>query len=310
MDAHSRPAHLSGEGDAPVASRGGLISNGRLFCPLWGVLGAWAALCGALSSNHLRWAGPDLLTLAIVLLLVILAWDSLWDTITGATREGDRYRSLAEGGPAARLPRLLSLPYTQPSSPAGRLFHYLSRLVGWWREDFWPVAGASVWKGLVATALTVVLALLLPARLYPLYGVLGVLLAMGAIGRKRGSTPLFGQAFLQVGLAWLAGHMVFAELTWASSILAVSFAACTWGILYVAEGRTAGLWLVNGGQAIVTVLLLVLRQPLAGGATALLLFGQAALQPSLRSGGNSGRMIRYALPWLAAAMLVAALALP
>jgi hypothetical protein len=118
-------------------------------------------------------------------------------------------------------------------------------------------------------------------------------------------------------LTWLAGHAAFAELEPASLILALAFALAAWGDLRLGAGQPRGLWLLNTGQAAAIVVLLVLKQPLAAGVSGLLLFGQVAMQPSLRYGAEPATGERsYALvsrrtwPWLMAAMLLAALALP
>ena len=69
MDAHDLP-----DPDSPMPTvqliPGRLFGlRGRLARPFWGVMGSWAALCGVLSSNYLRWEGEDLLNLVLVLLL-------------------------------------------------------------------------------------------------------------------------------------------------------------------------------------------------------------------------------------------------
>ena len=98
-----------------------------------------------------------------------------------------------------------------------------------------------------------------------------------------------------------------------SLIVALAFVVATWGVLRaerVGEGLPRGLWLLNGGQVVAVGLLVVLRQPLLAGAVGLLLFGQIAQQPALRFGPEpAGRVLRI-WPWLMAAMLVSALALP
>ena len=83
------------------------------------------------------------------------------------------------------------------------------------------------------------------------------------------------------------------------------------GTLRAAENQSAGLWLQDGSQTIVIVLLAVLGLPLAAGLAGLFLVGQIALQPGLYFSGHLNR-IRYSSrswPWLMAAMLTAALAL-
>jgi hypothetical protein len=165
--------------------------------------------------------------------------------------------------------------------------------------------------------LSAVLTLLLPDRLRPIYAALLALVGLGLVLRRRGKDPLAAQALVRVGLSWLAGHAVFADLEPASMILALSFALAAWGDLRVAAGLPRGLWLLNAGQTVAIVVLLVLKQPLAAGVAGLLLFGQVALQPSLRYGAepSTGKLpytlvSRRTWPWLMAAMLLAALAVP
>jgi hypothetical protein len=280
--------------------------RGRLACPFWGVMGIWAVLCGALASNRFRWEGGDLLTLVMAMLLADLAWGSLWDLAAGI----DWFRPLAENWPPAHPAQVAVLPYTQPNSPGGRLFRGLNRLVGWWRESFWPAAGSALLGVLAAAALATVLTLLLPARLRLLNAVLVALAGLGMVRRRRGRFLLAGEAATQVGLGWLAGHLAFAEMSNPSLALALAFALAVWGSMRVARELAAGLWLQDGGQVVSVILLAVLKQSLAAGAVGLLLFGQVVMQPLLHLGGDRARIFRRTWPWLMAAMLVAALALP
>jgi hypothetical protein len=280
--------------------------QGRLARPFWGTMGFWAVLCGALASNHLRWHGEELLGLALVVLLMDLGWGSLWDLSTGT----DWFHLMTAGWPPARPAVLATLPYTQPHAIGGRLARGLGRLVGWWRETFWPAAGPALLGGLAALALVIVLSVLLPTRFRALNAMLLALLGLGLVQRCRGRNTLAGGALVLVGLSWLAGHMALAEVTWPSLVLALSFALAVWGGLRVARGLGGGLWLLNGGQAVGVVLLAGLKQPLAAGAVGLLLFGQVALQPSLCYGGEPRRVFRRTWVWLMMGMLVAALALP
>jgi hypothetical protein len=262
--------------------------------------------------------------------LADLAWGSLWDLAVGTKWLALQAESRASAQPAS----LATLPYTQPDSPAGWLFRWLNRLVGWWRNGFWPNAGPVLLGLLAAVVLTVVLSLLLPDRLRPLNVALVVLLVVGLLQQWCGQAPLVSQAFVLVALSWLVGYLAFAELGWPSLVLALSFAVSAWGVLRVVSGGApermegvpseqvegvrpeqvervrGGLWLLNAGQVVGVVLLVVLKQPLAAGAMGLLLFGQIALQPSLRHGGDQAQIMRRAWPWLMVAMLVAALALP
>lgn len=279
--------------------------QGRLARPFWGLMGIWAALCGALASNHLEWNGVALLTLALVLLLADLAWGSLWDLAVGTC-----WRVILSGRPPMRPPSLGILPYTRPESPAGRLFHRFSRVVTWWREIFWPTAGPAVLGFLAAVALTAVLTVLLPERLRVFNAGLVVIIGVGVVQGWRGRVPLAGQALMLVGLSWLAGHAAFTTLAWPSVAVAISFSASAWGVLRVLERQQGGLWLLNGGQVVAAALLAMLKQPLAAGAVGLLLLGQIVLQPLLRTESNRELVVRRTWTWQMVAMLVAALAIP
>jgi hypothetical protein len=269
-------------------------------------MGIWAVFCGALASNHAGWEGESLLALAMVVLLADLGWGSFFDLATGT----DWLRP-SVGGPSSSLPPGRSaLPYTQPDSPGGRLLRWGSRARRWWRDQFWPGAGPALLGLLAAAILIVVLALLLPQRLYPLNAVLVALTVVGVLLRWRGRGFLAGQAAVLVGLSWLAGHMTFAGAGASSLVLALGFTVAAWGILRGSQGRKAGLWLLNGGLAVAVIGLVWLKQPLAAGVVGLLLFGQMALQPSLRFGGDPARVVRRMWPWVMVAMLVAALAIP
>jgi hypothetical protein len=243
----------SGWGSAERLIPGRLIGlQGRLAHPFWGVMGIWAVLCGALASNSFRWNGGDLLTLVMAMLLADLAWGSLWDLAAGT----DWFRPLAEDWPPAHPAQVAAPPYTQPNSPGGRLFRGLNRLVGWWRESFWPAAGSALLGVLAAVALATVLTLLLPVRLRLLNAVLVALAGLGMARRRRGKFLLAGEAMAQVGLGWLAGHLAFAEMSSLSLVLALAFALAAWGGMRAARELPAGLWLQDGGQAVSALLLL------------------------------------------------------
>jgi hypothetical protein len=276
--------------------------------PFWGWMASWAVLCGALASNRLRWEAEGLLTLAMVLLLAALGWGNLWDLAAGT----DWLRSLAEDWPRARPAVLPSLPYTRPGSPAGRVWRWLSRGVGWWREAFWPSAGPALLGVMASATLTIVLSVLLPGRLRPLNAAMVALVGLGIALRRRGRNPLLGRALVQVGLSWLAGHAALTEIQAPSLVLALAYALAGWGVLRLAEGQAGGLWLLNGGQVAGVALLVVLKQPLAAGAVGLLLLGQVVMQPLLHLEPDLDRAVlsRRMRFWLMAAMLAAAVAIP
>lgn len=279
--------------------------QGRLARPFWGVMGLWAVLCGTVASGHFSWEGRNLLILAFVLILTDLAWGNLWELATGT----DWFRPLALGWPPKRVASLVALPYTQPGSPGGRIFRWLNRWVGWWRESFWPELGPAFLGAIAAALLTVVLTPLLPGRFRLLNAILMALVGVGITLRRRGRPWLAGTAWVQVGLGWMAGHSAFAEMDAGSLALAFTFAMVIWGSLRTAQGLPGGLWLQNGGQVIGVGLAAALKQPLAAGALGLCLLGQVAVQPVLRLGGHPDQVFRCTWPWLMAAMLISALAI-
>jgi hypothetical protein len=303
MEAIPNPEQTAEVGPQPAVSGRRTIVPGIPIRPFWTFVGGWSVLCGVLASNPLRWNGQLFLGLAIVFLLVTLAWAGLWALATGS----DWPPSLAGGRGGAVLP---VLPFTHPHSPAGRLGRGLSVLVGWWRGTFWPAASSITVGCLVAALLAAVLSLLLPPSLRWLHLAVAGLVALGITQRHRGHTSLAGQSLLFVGLAWTAGNLAFARFHWPSAALALLFSLAVWGVLRVAQGQLAWLWLLHGAQVIVAVLLLTLKQPLAAGGIGILLLGQIVSHLTLRFGDDPRRVAQRTWPWLAAAMLVAAWAIP
>ncbi len=280
--------------------------QGRLTRPLWGSVGIWAVLCGALASNRLYWRGQDLLSLALVLLMAELGWGSLWDLSVGV----DWFRLLRQGWPPTGTTPLGWLPYTHPSSPAGRLVRGFNRLTGWWRGSFWPAAGPAFLSWLGAAILACIMALLLPQRLYPLQAAAAAVLVLGAIVRYWGKHWLAGQALFQVGLGWMAGHMTFARWSVPSLALALIYSLVVWGAFRATHGLAGALWMLNLGQMAGFALLVWHKQPLAAGLMGLFLLTQIALQVTLRLEHQPERFVSRSWPWVLASMLVAVLFLP
>jgi hypothetical protein len=280
--------------------------QGRLTRPFWGGAGFWAVLCGALASHGLQWGGDDAWALLLVLLLTELGWGSLWNIATHSRW----LRALAQGWPPQRGVSLPRLPYTQPGSPASRLSDGLGRLAAWWRETGWPTAGGILLGSVAATLLVVVLSLLLPDTMRLLNAALAALVGLGLWQRQRGRAPLLAGALVQVGLGWLAGHVALAPIGGPSPLVALLFSLSLWGAMRLKQGLRGALWLLDGGQVAVVAVLAASQQPLAAVAVGLLLLGQAALQPGLAAGADRGQVLGRTWPWLTAAMLVAALALP
>jgi hypothetical protein len=130
--------------------------------------------------------------------------------------------------------------------------------------------------------------------------------------RWRGKDPLAAQALVRVSLSWLAAHAVLGEIGTASLVLALAFALAAWGNQRLAARLPRSLWLLNAGQVLAVLVLVMLKQPIVAGAVGLLFFGQVAMQPSLRYGEDAVHTVvsRRTWPWLMLLMLVAAWALP
>ncbi len=265
-------------------------------------------LCGALASNQLRWDGTVLLNLGLLLLLVELGWSNLWNLATTT----EWFRPLSDDWPPEHYEPAVSLPFTLPTSPGGRMARGLGRVGTWWREAFWPATGAALLGLLATTLLTVILGVLLPQRLRLLAAALAALIGLGIVQRHRGREPLAGEALVRVGLSWLAGYAVFAGPGTASLALALALSLAAWGNLRLAGGLPRSLWLLNAGQAIAVIVILVLKQPIFAGVAGLLFFGQLAMQPSLHYAKDVDPSVvsRRTWPWLMALMLVVAWALP
>jgi hypothetical protein len=113
-----------------------------------------------------------------------------------------------------------------------------------------------------------------------------------------------------------------------SVVLALAFSLAAWGGLRLAAGLRWSLWLLDAGQVAAVVVLIALKQPVVAGLAGLLFFGQLAMQPALRYGGDNAAgadragtdrranldrratVSRRTWPWLMALMLLAAVALP
>jgi hypothetical protein len=271
-------------------------------------MSAWAVLCGALASGSLRWQAEDLLLLAMVVLLVELGWGRLWDLVVGTDW-------LDPGLPAPSSPpttTFVILPYSRPGSLGWRLFEGLHLCGFWWRQMFWPAFGPVLLGILAATALTVVLVLLLPERLGLLSTALASLVGLGLLWRLRQRAALAVQAGAQIGLSWLAGHAALVDVNPWAFAPALLFSGAVWGVLRGMNGVRGGSWLLYGGQVGMLALLVMAKQPLAVGLIGLLAFGQAAQQisPAPGKGAEAAPLDRRIGLWLAAGMLVAALALP
>jgi hypothetical protein len=307
---------------------------------------AWAVICGALAARDGRWpfqvahaAGMTLDPRALTaLVLAVFVVQVLWSTGQALLIDGGASPVLPgtaseRSASVASRPRrgLPGLPYTTPWSPLGRL-------IGRWRA---PSRSPDA-------RLTLVLVPLLTLILSAVVGWQMTVLSLAAIAlsllewrvARQGRPPRALQAGTLVGLGWLAGHTVFAPLTWTSLTVACCYAIAYQGALELdreparpGEDALSGedrrlpwaLALLYGGQGAALVLLVVLGRPLAATCSGLLLapqwllLGQVASRPASAGLPDAGppdgdscslnpanAYGRRAIPFVLAAMLVAA----
>ena len=268
---------------------------------------AWAALCGAMASGWLTLSGENLLFLLIVLFLADALWGTLWHLIA----EGDWFVSSVNQHPQAQEASLTVLPYTAPGSPSHRIFSRLGRKLAWWRAVFWPRQGPAFVGLVVALPLTLILAVILGQRVIILTSAALAIMVLALLRARRHSPPpLSLRAILEMGLAWLAGHIAFGPLTLWSFLLAAFYTVAYHSCLKLARNSgKPSLVLLKVSQAAVIVLLIFLRQPVVAGVMGLLLLPQMLLQPFLGQGQVELWYLRRTRPFLMAGMLLAALAI-
>lgn len=282
------------------------------FLPLW------ATVCGAMAAVAEPPTMMGIARLILALFLVELGWGELWLALTAtdwATPLGRWQRwkyefSRSSASDAVTEGNKPALPYARPGSPADRLARWLSQLNSWGRMVFLPLAGPALGSALVGLLLSIALSAVLGRDFLLL--TLGILasaqLVAVASGGRGEAGPDAGLAF-RVGLGWLAGHLTFAPLSLPSAVLAGVLSLAASGAedssrkINLALLPRRALWV--GGYLGAMLLLVVLHRPLVVPFLAFL-----ALPPLLTdtAEGAPNWLRRYGL-WLAAAMLLAALAL-
>lgn len=298
---HSTPARPTG---------GGLISLHVRSPNLIAWLGpAWATLCGAITSHTWPWQRPDLIQLALLILLVDVGWGTVWAALgdTNWARPFRRWRHWRSGSPA------LSLPYTRPGAPGDGVSRWLGHVRAWARDVFWPACGPALLSiGAALPLIFLLSAILGPIALLASAAALAVMQIGLTLNHARGNVEPEWDALIGLLLPWLTGHRAFGPtadpLALSSVGLALAFTV-TWS----ASRRARSTWgrgLIVASQCLVLTLLVILQRPMAAAGLALLSIPPLALSPWMRD-HESGIdwYIRHTQPWLMASMLIAALAL-
>jgi hypothetical protein len=284
----------------------GLIRlEARLGNTLAWVVPAWATLCGAVSSGRLALSSAP--TLTLVTLLVEAGWGTVW----GALATTD-WAALLQGWNSWQgSDDPLSIPYTTPGSTGQRFGRWIAQLRSWWRNDPSPGQRSAIGTAIVGAAASVAFAIAIgPDILMLTLAGLALMQMAVLMNRGRGSAVAAWDAVLRLGLPWLAGHLTFEVLSLPSIALAIVFSLAVSGMGITRRWWAYALWI--GGQVLATAVLVYLRLPLVVLLLALFLVPQwllvVWLVPQEVDRGQD-QWAHRAWPWLAAGMLVAALAL-
>jgi hypothetical protein len=284
----------------------GLIRlEARLGSTLAWVVPAWATLCGAVSSGRLALPGAS--ALFLVALLVEAGWGTMWGALASTN-----WATLLQGWRSWQgSDDAIALPYAKPDSPGHKLSHWFAQLRSWWRNDPDPAQRSSTWTVLIGAAASLAFAFAIgPDILMVTLAGFALMQMAVLLDRGRGSSPAVWDAVLRLGLPWLAGHLTFGSLALPSITLAVVFSLAVSGTGIARRWWRYALWI--GGQILAFALLVYLRHPLVALLLALFLVPQWLLVVWIvpqEVDQQQDKWARRAWPWLAAGMLVAALAL-
>ena len=254
----------------------------------------WAIVCGILASGGWKWSLASALQVALLFFLVEGSWATLW----AAAAETDWATPAKEWGKANVAP-VPALPYTQPNTPGDRALRWYSHTVEWWREHLRPSIGRTASTMVLCVALGAALSAVLGWPVMALSAAAAAIVQLGVIiGRATGRPLPALKATIEIGLVWLAAHIIFAPLTVTSALLAAAFAvAYGAGLTLVEGGRRATVW--NASQFAVAALLVLMRQPVAALAVFFIVFPQLLLEPVVRRGVSPSSTTEVPGRWFA-----------
>ena len=284
----------------------GLIRlEARLGSTLAWVVPVWATLCGAVSSGQLTLLGAP--ALFLVALLVEAGWGTMWGALATTN-----WATLLQGWRSWQgSDDAILLPYAKTDSPGHKLSRWFAQLRSWWRNAPDPAQRSSAGTVLIGTAASLALAFAIGPDIAMVTLAAFALMQMAVLlDSGRGSSPAVWDAVLRLGLPWFVGHLTFGSLTLPSIALAVVFSVAVSGMCIARSWWTYALWI--GGQILASALLVYLRRPLVPLLLALFLVPQWLLVVWIvpqEADRQQTKWARLAWPWLAAGMLVAALAL-
>jgi hypothetical protein len=267
---------------------------------------AWATLCGVCAAGNWQWDGRLLLALIVTLFLT----EVLWASWRAQLVDMDWHGYLATHPLPPHGDPLPTLPYTTSRSPLGRAIGRWGQVRRWVRETLPPERRGAILTLPILPPVILLLSVLVGGQTLTLsLAALAISLLEWRLARQRRmhSAP---QAGLEIGLSWLAGHVVFAPLTTASFTLACCYAIAYQGALayHSPQRRSWALLLLYLGQAAAIVAALAQGRPgapLAATGIGLLLAPQLLLLARFRE-NSPQRYLQRAVPFMMVAMPIAA----
>jgi len=257
---------------------------------------AWAVMCGIITSSAFMWTGRDVLIAALALVVV----DGMWATVWWGLVDTD-WRSLFATWDTFEVERVESM-WGAAGSSAARSQHGLARLRLWWQAIGKQQAGSPILSALFSTVLAFLLSAVIGGAAVGLTCAALALTQIGLLLRVRGRAVNWLHGFVDVGLAWLLGHIAFGPLSVLSALTALIFSFSYAAMLDLAHGATpTRRWILP--QLITVFLLVFLQQPFAALALLTMLIAQALLATVL----HGLDFARTAQLWLMLSMLIAAL---
>jgi len=256
--------------------------------PLSWLAPLWFFACGAAGSGGWAWTSGHVLRLLTGFLLagplLGLVWAASTRLHSGRLLVGSvaTVASANDGTPGT----LRALPYTLPGSPGHRLMFWLSETSHSWRQALARQPGRPVLEGVVASVFALTLAAQTGRQSLALTAVFLCTALVRALVRGRwASSQLLSLAFPLLA-AWLLGHAAYGNLSPFSTFVALCLAIamhCLSALYRQATWSSQGLlW-----QGLAVASLILLGQPVAAAATALLATCQVLLSPLLQTARKS-----------------------
>jgi hypothetical protein len=257
---------------------------------------AWAVVCGIITSSAFVWTGRDVLIAALALVLVDGAWATVWWGLVATD-----WRSLFATWDTFDVTRV-EATWGAVGSSAARSQRGLAQLRLWWQTIGKEHAGSPLLSALFSAVLAFLLSAVIGSAAVGLTLAALALMQIGLLLRVHDRAVNWLHGFVDVGLAWLLGHVAFGQLTLLSALTALIFSFSYAAMLGVAQGATpTRRWLIP--QLIMVMVLVLLQQPIAALALFTMLIAQASLSTVL----HGLDFARTAQIWLMFSMLIAAL---